>query len=40
MEKSKVYFTKNISSQGLINIYNAVGRKLTLWIVRERKNYL
>lgn len=28
MKKSKVYFTKNISSQGLINLYNAVGKKL------------
>lgn len=29
MEKAKVYFTKNLSSESLIKIYNAVGKTLT-----------
>lgn len=29
MEKAKVYFTKNLSSESLIKIYNAVGKSLT-----------
>ncbi len=29
MEKSKVYFTKNITPESLIKIYNAVGKELT-----------
>lgn len=29
MEKSKVYFTKNINSESLINIYEQVGKELT-----------
>lgn len=28
MEKSKVYFTKNINSNSLIRIYDALGKKL------------
>lgn len=28
MEKSKVYFTKDISEKGLIKIYEALNRKL------------
>lgn len=28
MEKAKVYFTKDISAEGLVNIYNAVNREL------------
>ena len=28
MEKSKVYFTKDISSEGLIKVYEALSREL------------
>ena len=29
MEKAKVYFTKEISSQGVLKLYNALGKELT-----------
>lgn len=28
MEKSKVYFSKDISSEGLVKIYEALGKEL------------
>lgn len=35
MEKSKVYFTKNITPEAMIQMYEALGLRLRKWLLRS-----